>query len=245
MHPPGPSSVARSGLDPYRAAQTRIIHAALELFAKHGVSGTSLQMIADAIGVTKAAVYHQFRTKEEIVVAAVEVELSRLEAALEAAEADDDRPRALENLLTQVIDLAVERRRMVITLQHDPEVVRLLSEHKPFQQFMERLYGVLIGRDNGAEARVRVAMISTAIGGAVMHPLVADLDDESLRFQLLHLDAGIPRSPGLIVWQAPRFRAGGGSPASSGAAKTRGSGTRTSRPVSPVCRRRRDCRRDR
>ena len=94
---------------------------------------------------------------------------------------------ALEYLLIQVIDLAVERRRMVITLQHDPAVVRLLSEHKPFQQFMERLYGVLIGRDNGAEARVRVAMISTAIGGGVMHPLVADLDDDSLRFQLLHL----------------------------------------------------------
>ncbi len=37
-------------------------------------------MIADAIGVTKAAVYHQFKTKEEIVVAAVEVELARLEA---------------------------------------------------------------------------------------------------------------------------------------------------------------------
>jgi hypothetical protein len=36
-----------------------------------GVGGTSLQMIADAIGVTKAAVYHQFNTNEEIVVAAL------------------------------------------------------------------------------------------------------------------------------------------------------------------------------
>ncbi len=144
-------------------------------------------MIADAIGVTKAAVYHQFNTKEEIVVAAVEVELSRLEAALEAAEADENRARALELLLTQVIDLAVERRRMVITLQHDPAVVRLLAEHKPFQQFMERLYGVLIGHETGAEVRIRVAMISVAIGGAVMHPLVADLDDDTLRFHLLRL----------------------------------------------------------
>ena len=44
----------------YTAAQTRIIEAALVLFAEHGISGTSLQMIADAIGVTKAAVYHQY-----------------------------------------------------------------------------------------------------------------------------------------------------------------------------------------
>ena len=32
----------------HSAAQTRIINAALELFARHGVNGTSLQMIADA-----------------------------------------------------------------------------------------------------------------------------------------------------------------------------------------------------
>ena len=68
--------------------------AALALFAENGVGGTSLQMIADAIGVTKAAVYHQFKTKEEIVVAAVEVELARLEPALDAAEAEARSARA-------------------------------------------------------------------------------------------------------------------------------------------------------
>ena len=52
------------------------------------MSGTSLQMIADTIGVTKAAVYHQFKTKEEIVIAVVEVDLAQLEAALDAAEAE-------------------------------------------------------------------------------------------------------------------------------------------------------------
>ena len=36
------------------------------------MNGTSLQMIADAMGVTKAAVYHQFHTKEEIVLAVAE-----------------------------------------------------------------------------------------------------------------------------------------------------------------------------
>ena len=73
---------------PRTAAQVRIITAALDLFAEHGVNGTSLQMIADAIGVTKAAVYHQFKTKDEIVLAAVEVDLVKVEAALDAAETD-------------------------------------------------------------------------------------------------------------------------------------------------------------
>ena len=70
------------------AAQTRVMNAALKLIAERGVSGTSLQMIADEMGVTKAAVYRQFRTKEEIVIAITEREMSKLEDALEAAEAE-------------------------------------------------------------------------------------------------------------------------------------------------------------
>ena len=113
----------------YSAAQTRIVNAALDLFAKHGVGGTSLQMIADAIGVTKAAIYHQFPTKDEIVFAAVEVELAKVEGALDAAEAEEDTARARELVLAQVIDLAVQRRTMVSAVQHDPVVVRFLAQH--------------------------------------------------------------------------------------------------------------------
>ena len=177
---------------PLSAAQARIVTTALDLFSRHGVSGTSLQMIADAVGVTKAAIYHQFKTKDEIVVAAVEVELVKLEAALDAAEAEARGPQALETLLAQIIDLAVERRRMVSNIQHDPVVVRLLAEYEPFQRFMQRLYRVLLGGETSAEARVKAAMVSAAIGGAVTHPLVADLDDDTLRARLVDLTRRSP-----------------------------------------------------
>jgi AcrR family transcriptional regulator len=176
--------IARLRSGPRSAAQTRIITAALDLFGQHGVSGTSLQMIADAVGVTKAAVYHQFKTKEEIVIAVMEDDLRQLESALDVAEAEEGRPRAREVLLTLVIDLAVQRRRIVSALQQDPVIVGLLAKHEPFLQLMHRLFTVLTGGDPGAAARVRGAMISAAIGGAVMHPLVVDLDDETLRSQM-------------------------------------------------------------
>ena len=35
------------------------------------------------------------------------------------------------------------------TLEYDPVVVRLLAEHEPFQQFMQRLFRVLIGPEAG------------------------------------------------------------------------------------------------
>jgi AcrR family transcriptional regulator len=169
------------------AAQDRIITAALDLFGRHGVNGTSLQMIADAIGVTKAAVYHQFPTKEEIVVAAVEVELAELEVALDAADTQAGTRHAREIVLGKVIDLAVERRRMVGAVQHDPVIVRLLAQREPFRELMERLYTVLTGGDSSTEARTRAAFVAAAIGGAVTHPLVVDLDDATLRSELLRL----------------------------------------------------------
>lgn len=164
-------------------AQTRILDAALQLIAEHGVGGTSLQMIADAIGVTKAAVYHQFKTKEQIVIALTERELGGLEEALEAAEAHDHRSRAREVLLDRVIDVAIERRGAASTLQFDPVIVRLLGEHEPFQQFIQRLYGVLLD-DAAEDARVAAAMLSGAIAVGVVSPLVADIDDDTLRAQV-------------------------------------------------------------
>jgi len=170
----------------YSAPQARIINAALELFTEHGVGGTSLQMIADAIGVTKAAVYHQFKTKDEIVLAVAEAELSRVEEAIEAAEAERDPKDIRDALLARIVDLAVERRHMESTLLTDPVIVRYFAHHPPFQQVMDRLYRILMG-EAGQEARVPAAMLTAAIGGTVMHPLVVDLDDATLRAQLLHL----------------------------------------------------------
>jgi AcrR family transcriptional regulator len=180
---------------PYRAAQTRVIAAALELFAAHGVAGTSLQMIADALGVTKAAVYHQFKTKDEIVLAAAQADMTRLEGALEAAEAEAGRPQALDLLLVRLVDLAVDHRRMVSLLHNDPVMVRLLTAHEPFRRLMDRLYRLLAGDDD--DARVAAAMLSSAIGGAVVHPLVADVDDDTLRADLLHLTRRFLRLPEL------------------------------------------------
>ncbi|MFZ0832675.1 MAG: helix-turn-helix domain-containing protein [Mycobacterium sp.] len=182
-----PEGRRRLGSIPRTAAQTRILKAALDLFADHGVSGTSLQMIADAVGVTKAAVYHQFKTKEEIVIAVTEMELANLEDALEAAEAEDDPLRARKVLLTRVIDTAVERRGWVRMLQNDPVIVRLLGEYEPFRQFISRLYGILLDQPDDTEARISAALFSGAIAGGIVNPLVDDIDAATLRAALIQL----------------------------------------------------------
>ena len=176
---------ARLGATPRSEAQLRTLRVALELFAEHGVNATSYQMIADAVGVTKGAIYHQFKTKDELVLAVAEFELSRLEDALEAAESLGGSDVAREFLLNRVIDHAVDHRRAANTLQFDPVLVRLLSDHKPFQRFIERLYGMLVGDKPGPDTQVRLAALTCVVGGTVAHPLVAGLDDNTLRRQLL------------------------------------------------------------
>lgn len=59
--------------------RTRIQDVALRLFNEHGYEATSLREIADEIGVTKAALYYHFKTKEEIVTSLIDDRVSTLE----------------------------------------------------------------------------------------------------------------------------------------------------------------------
>ncbi len=169
------------------AAKGRIIDAAVDLFAEHGVGGTSLQMIADTIGVTKAAVYHQYNTKEAIVLAVAEAELAKLEALIERAEAEPSRTRAREVLIDGMVELAVVSGRKTSVVQRDPVIVRFFAQHRPYREVMNRLYRVLMGNDTRPGARASAAMLTAAIAGAISHPIVAELDDATLRRQLRRL----------------------------------------------------------
>lgn len=178
------TSTGLLGPAPRSAAQNRVLDAAMDLIGDHGVGGTSLQMIADAIGVTKAAVYHQFNTKNEIVIAMTERELATLEEPLSAAEAEPDRYVARKLLMARVIDIAVARRKWIGTLANDPVIIRLVGEHEPFAAFVSRLYGVLLDERDDTDARVAAAVMSAAIGGSVINPLVKDIGDDALRRSL-------------------------------------------------------------
>lgn len=174
----------------YSAAQIRVATAATGLFSSHGVAGTSLQMIADTMGVTKAAIYHQFSTKEAIVLACTEMQVAFLERLLDEAGASGDQGQARSDVLAAIIDMAVARRHTVGSLQNDPSVTRLLAEHPPFRHIQRRLHQVLSGEQSAVTSQVQSAMIFSILTGAVGHPMVADLDDETLRRELGHL---VPR----------------------------------------------------
>ncbi|MEU4237348.1 TetR/AcrR family transcriptional regulator [Actinoplanes sp. NPDC026619] len=165
-------------------ARERLLVAALDLFATYGVSGTSLQMIADRLGVTKAAVYHQFPSKDDIVLAVLSPALDRFGPIADHAESQRGNPARREAVLAGVVDLIVEFRRVSSTLSFDPVVIRLLRSH-PSLRNLQRIRRLLGGTAPDPGSRVRMAVISAGLMMAGADPAVAGLDDEDFRDHLL------------------------------------------------------------
>ena len=55
-----------------KSTKERILDEALKLFAQSGYMGTSMNDIADRLGVTKAALYKHYKSKQEILDSIVE-----------------------------------------------------------------------------------------------------------------------------------------------------------------------------
>ncbi|MBO0869697.1 MAG: TetR/AcrR family transcriptional regulator [Micromonosporaceae bacterium] len=70
--------------------RTRIQEVALDLFTEHGYEATSLREIAERLGVTKAALYYHFKTKEDIVTSLIEDRLAMIEELLDWAHTQPD-----------------------------------------------------------------------------------------------------------------------------------------------------------
>jgi AcrR family transcriptional regulator len=78
---------ARESVDNRRTdTRERVLSVALGLFARQGYAATSLREIAEQLGVTKAALYFHFRTKEEIFTAILRGYLDGITALVAAAE---------------------------------------------------------------------------------------------------------------------------------------------------------------
>jgi AcrR family transcriptional regulator len=179
-----------------QAERTRqqILETAQRLFAELGYDATSLQMIADELGLTKAAVYYHFRAKNEILQAIMLPGIERLKALLDDAAAIRGRRARLEFLVSGFVDFLVQNRHYAVMAATDPAARRdkLDDESATLRQ---RGLTLLFG-DNPTGAQ-RLA------GGATFFipeclPDLVDLTDEELRealqTMLLHM-LRVPSGP--------------------------------------------------
>src|SRR6266480_6812596 len=86
----------------------RIQAIALELFAEQGYEKTSLREIAERLGVTKAALYYHFKSKEDIVHSFTDDYFAEFDALLDSAKDQPPGDQTRRAILERYVGLVLE-----------------------------------------------------------------------------------------------------------------------------------------
>src|SRR6201982_3015942 len=89
----GETDMEHTAPTPRTDTRSRVQKVALELFAEQGYEKTSLREIAERLGVTKAALYYHFKSKEDIVLSFTDDYFEEIDRLLEWAK---DQPQSEE-----------------------------------------------------------------------------------------------------------------------------------------------------
>jgi AcrR family transcriptional regulator len=164
-----------------QAERTRqqILQTAQRLFAEIGYDATSLQMIADEMGLTKAAVYYYFHAKSDILDEAMRPGVDRLAVLLDEAARIRGRHARIVHLADGFADFLVTNRAAVIA-SFEPTGKQKESE-EPGISMRERALSLLFGAEPSAVERLSFDAVLNLPRSL---PDLADLSDEELRAAL-------------------------------------------------------------
>jgi len=153
---------ADAGMD----ARSRIQQVALELFIEVGYDKTSLREIAEKLGVTKAALYYHFPTKEDIVNSLIQ---DRITVVAELLEWARDRPRTAEMRLEFVRRYSEGLHRgnrhdyVMRFFERNQTVVNTLAAGEAMRDQLAKVVDVLADPDEPAAVRLRRSLAIFAV----------------------------------------------------------------------------------
>ncbi len=167
----------------------RILAVATRMFRENGYAATSTQAIADELGVTKAALYYHFASKEEILVALKQPVIDGLGQVL-AKPADCTTPAGRRAFLTDMVATLITSGADMASLMTDSRATFELRSAMEKSGLPQQAAGVLVaglaGVKDPAKAPPDVVMRVSAAFGALhgafdgwlmLNPGKADMDD--------------------------------------------------------------------
>src|SRR5215469_4010340 len=120
--------------------RARIQQVALELFAEQGYERTSLREIAERLGVTKAALYYHFKSKEDIVHSFTEDHFGRLDALIAWGRDQPHTARTGHEIFQRYITILLDGSEVFLFLERNQASLRSPDGRKHrFEQFRPRL----------------------------------------------------------------------------------------------------------
>lgn len=167
------------------STRDRLLRCARQLFAMHSFAGTSLQMIADRIGVTKAAVYHHFKTRDEILDAVIGPAIGELVALIDETEKLRGHHARAEAMITGFAGLAVKHRDLITLMSADPGVISVLGQRDDFGELLYRPLLLLARDPEDPVERIRANAVMACLATTAASVLLDDVDGETMRTTLI------------------------------------------------------------
>jgi len=170
-----------------------IVAAATRLFAQRGFAETSMRQIAEAAGVSKAAIYHHFRDKDGLYRCLLEEAIDSLTAAMKRVLDDGPAPAQLARAVARHLQFAAE---------HADLLRVLVGEELRTTDRRKRLDGV-IARHRTEELAVFRTVLERGIARGEFKPVDPVLSAQALAAVIHVLDAGmLSAEPPLPVTEA-------------------------------------------
>jgi AcrR family transcriptional regulator len=143
--------MARTRANDYDRKRQGILSRSAALFAEHGYTGTSITMIAEACGVSKALMYHYYSSKDAVLFDLLQDHLQNLVAVVEAAAQSAGKP---EEKLFAISAALLEAYRGA-DAEHQVQISSLKLLPPPQQEILKEM------------ERKLVAIVSDAIADAL------------------------------------------------------------------------------
>ena len=169
--------------------RSRIQQVALELFTENGYEATSLREIAERLGVTKAALYYHFKTKDAILWSLVEDAGVRVGALIEWARGQPRTVRTRREFLRRYSDLLGEHAHQGLMrfFERNQPSMHKLKAGEAMRGRMMAMLDLLIEPDATLENRVRSSLAIFALHSSWFVIRDPEVTDEQRRAAALNV----------------------------------------------------------
>jgi TetR/AcrR family transcriptional regulator len=113
-----------------KKTREKILKVATKLFAKYGFAGTSMDEIAERVGIRKASLYHHFSSKQEIYEELIKRVFAEIIKIFQVSFSSGDILKDAENFISKIMNFILQNEDYVKILLRE-----LLDENLPVKQF--------------------------------------------------------------------------------------------------------------
>jgi AcrR family transcriptional regulator len=187
-----------TGPTPRTDTRSRVQKVALELFAEQGYEKTSLREIAERLGVTKAALYYHFKSKEDIVHSFTDDYFAEIDALVEWAREQPRTEATRLEILDRYVGIVIASSEVFRFLEQNRAAVQSIHGNSKerlalFRDRLDGLVNLIAGQDAPLRDRVRATTAVLAAGASCMFYLQQVDDPDKLRAIIVEIATDLTR----------------------------------------------------